>query len=1106
MADSRIKQQIVAIISSPDRSLAYSTLLHLHRSSADDPSSMESLSLSSPPLIPLLLSDINLHDEEIAALALKCLGFMLYHPSLVSIFSEEVAGSVLEALAMLIIETRMKAICNLGVWCISIHQLGKEVVRPRIDLLLRAVVHALDNPFGSLSTTFEAIQAVMKMAAQFCEKMRDSSNMWVPPIYRRLVSNDKKERDMAERCLAKTKSFICPPTLTLSKVIALDLEKRLLPTMLDMMHGFRQKLPLIQAWGWYICLLGSSSLKNRHLINGLLKIPEETFTEPDPQHQIASLVAWEQLIDAFLPSEKIDREMNYSDKANGLVRRIKVLVVPLKGIISSRRDISVHSSCLKTWHYLLHKLGISVNHPSVLMTSFWPILESGLSRGFGSMQSTSLWTSCLELLDDHILSKVRVGKHKLSAEKSLSHIFVNNKGTFKDYPIKWLPWDICNLDFYLKTISLVLRQGLIIAMTSENRKLAFSYSLRLFRSVLQGVEVELKMLSISYDRIQFCITTILIFLKELSEDIVSRYCDKQGKDFLLIAFQFMEASVELDSSIFASPLYHVSLDLKYISEIQISESAKSIAVECLKISSLVHKGMVCPIVYTTILDLCLMAQSIQNLLLSQTDDISCAVKHLKFLLFSKGPLLNLHAAVSFLYLHLGKPSSGIFCSLMMWRIIVRGFQETIDSASLSFLKFDSDGENCTVVYQLLCFPVVALLYSPEVSVYVSSSNSSDICLVSTEREIEMELTIEVWKLLFVSLSRCSQNRPLLRKNYSEGLSQMLISVLDKIVEIEKPCSSHSSVPNSQKIGFFLVFGELVICILKHAGILCVEASGLDSINQEDNSLNQGSPSNNCLGLVARFMMMAIQILKTNPHADHMIICRVFAALASFIDHICSKHDILLLMEMISEPLVQWLSWSAGCGEIQQISSIMYQLQCLCTKILDCLRRSQPSIIFNSRFLGIQASLLQMSLDHPHSSIADASIAFWNETYNQNVELNYPQCLLPILNKLSRIGRINLQPGCKLTTTNYSSAGKKVTGSSHKKISGADTMEGSYLTQGCVDIVAPGFRKKRLKITAHPSSSRGVKSVPGNDLGLSDYLEGRRKHRSADYLLEKLRKA
>lgn len=59
----------------------------------------------------------------------------------------------------------------------------------------------------------------MRLAVQLDDKMRDFSHVWVPPIYRRLLSYDKKERDMSERCLLKIKSLILPPPLKLSKVL-----------------------------------------------------------------------------------------------------------------------------------------------------------------------------------------------------------------------------------------------------------------------------------------------------------------------------------------------------------------------------------------------------------------------------------------------------------------------------------------------------------------------------------------------------------------------------------------------------------------------------------------------------------------------------------------------------------------------------------------------------------------------------------------------------------------------------------------------------------------------------------------------------------------------
>lgn len=52
----------------------------------------------------------------------------------------------------------LQSACNLGVWCLSVQQLAASFLVTHFHSLLRAIVHALDNPMGSLSTTFEATQ------------------------------------------------------------------------------------------------------------------------------------------------------------------------------------------------------------------------------------------------------------------------------------------------------------------------------------------------------------------------------------------------------------------------------------------------------------------------------------------------------------------------------------------------------------------------------------------------------------------------------------------------------------------------------------------------------------------------------------------------------------------------------------------------------------------------------------------------------------------------------------------------------------------------------------------------------------------------------------
>ncbi|XP_057508655.1 uncharacterized protein LOC130791509 isoform X1 [Actinidia eriantha] len=419
-------EEIKTLLSSTtksDKPVAYSTLLHLQEQSScgTDPSLIQSLAGASPSLLSPILTDISSDDEEIAALALKCLGFVIYHPALLATILGDDANLILDSLTKVIITTRMKSICNLGMWCISVQQFDALYLAANFHSLLRAIVHALDNPIGSLSTTFEAMQAVMKLTTQLNEKMRDTPNIWAPPIYRRLISMDKRARDMAERCLLKIRPTIYPPSLTLSKAIVMDMKGKFLPGMKELLnHGL--KIQAVQAWEWFIRLLGPYGVKNRHLVNEMLKIPEQTFSDADPQVQIASLVAWEGLIDALIrPPISAPETINAvehgfqkgrtregkSGEGEGFSKSIKLVMTPIVGIMSSKCDASVHSSCLNTWCYLLHKLDYFVNSPPIVKTVLEPILDAVFRVGPGS-KCNWLWNSCLDLLDDFILTKVEM--------------------------------------------------------------------------------------------------------------------------------------------------------------------------------------------------------------------------------------------------------------------------------------------------------------------------------------------------------------------------------------------------------------------------------------------------------------------------------------------------------------------------------------------------------------------------------------------------------------------------------------------------------------------------------------------------------------------------
>lgn len=78
-------------------------------------------------------------------------------------------------------------------------------------------------------------------------------------------------------------------TFILQQALVKDMKESLLNGM-DKLLNLGMKVPTIAAWGWFIRILGSHSMKNRNLVNKMLKIPERTFSDHDPQVQIASQV------------------------------------------------------------------------------------------------------------------------------------------------------------------------------------------------------------------------------------------------------------------------------------------------------------------------------------------------------------------------------------------------------------------------------------------------------------------------------------------------------------------------------------------------------------------------------------------------------------------------------------------------------------------------------------------------------------------------------------------------------------------------------------------------------------------------------------------------
>ncbi|KAL8497864.1 hypothetical protein ACS0TY_021276 [Phlomoides rotata] len=1048
--------EIKSLFSSENKALAYSKLLHLQEISAVDSSAVGTLAGSSHVILSYVVVDISCNEEEIAAQALKCLGFMIYHPAIVPSIEGNDAGELIESLVKVVVTTKIKSVCNLGVWCISIQQLSTSLLDRHFHSLLRAVTHALDNPIGSLSITFEAMQAVVKLASSLTERMRESSSLWIPPIYRRLVSLDKRDRDLSERYLLRIMPLICPLPVSLSKALATDMKKKLLLALKELLDQ-GMKIQSLQAWRWFIRLLGPYALKNKHLVNEMLTILEHTFSDFDSQVQIASLVAWEGLIDALIePRVQAirsnstlghDVQVLGTSEAERHLKGIKLIMAPLIGIMSSKCDVSVRASCLSTWSYLLHKLEASLDCQSLIRTVWEPIIEVVFQVGPDN-NNIWLWNFCLDHLDT-LVSGTNQGTDANPYNREPHQLPHNNmafgKCQFRHYPISCSPWNISQLEFFIKMISIIVNRESDACVTPEFSRVASDASLRLFGSLLEAVQRALRRISITYDNVMQCLNTIFRFLRKMCENVMSE--DDGNCTCAQTCLKFIKVVIErLGPSILESPLYKVGLEIKCLRKLKHITEIRCAAVPDICFRHL--EDRVLPVVSLSMLHFSVVNSSLEapgyESVLQQLQG------YLKLLLFSFNPQEVLHAFTSLLY------KNTVHNSLQIWVVLVNCLKELIDGVNNpSILKMEMDNIDYSVLLHLLSYPF-------------ASWSLSDI-------KLDHQIVIEVWKSLYLSVDQASQpvNSP--AKSFSEDLCAILNECINQITSVdnelkEKKCSDE----------FFLLCGNVVTCILKQL-TWSLNSEGRLYTDCRDRNLNITSR----MHLVAWVMKLFWANKQRSDISQLSVASRFLEELVNFVGCLHRKEDVLLFIETISNPLLEWLY------EMHLLDvNTSYQLQLLWTQMLRGLQQTQPSITFNYSFLEFQELLLERALDHPNPTISEATINFWNSTYGEQSKLEFPKNLVPLLDKLSRNGRI------KICSRNH--YGEDCI--SLRKCSKRVEIVGNPVHRSLeLDNIRFGAKRKRAELTDHQKEVRRAQQGRGRDS--SGHGPGIRTYTNVDFSQE-----
>lgn len=544
-------------------------------------------------------------------------------------------------------------------------------------------------------------------------------------------------------------------------------------------------------------------------------------------------VAWEGLIDALIQpptkaleinttTEKhIQHERSYDGNngevnADGFSKRLRLIMTPLTGILSSKCDVSVRSHCLNTWCYLLHKLDTSVNCSSVINTVCLPIFEVVFKIGPQNM-NIWFWNFCMDMLNDFALARSKDAcddlnnqlSGQLSAKSPIVGPPVSGEYSSKHYPIKWLPWDLSQLDFFINMIHILISHCSIETVAPEIKSLACNATLRIYRAVLKGVQNVLKNSSTTYADLMLCLRATLTCAKKICEDANSE--DGGINDLRQISLQFVEAIIEeLDSSILGSPLYKVPLDLMYIDNLGSVHNFRQVKIVGPSFTD--DTNMVLPIVYLTILYFSVVAKSTVNAPEAESI-LERMFKFLRSSFSSYDPPEILVVVIGLLYRNLS-----VNC-LNIWVVIANCLKDHIEGVKdLSLLKIAVQMNGYHLICQLLCYPFAVFSFPHQIQLasLKTSGGSVELSPVSAEsqRKLELEYVIEVWKSLYVSVLHASRFECSFSQSFSEDLSSMLNGFLDESTSMPASGTVVDAGENHWDLYLFSLCGNLVICVLE----------------------------------------------------------------------------------------------------------------------------------------------------------------------------------------------------------------------------------------------------------------------------------------------------
>lgn len=524
-------------------------------------------------------------------------------------------------------------------------------------------------------------------------------------------------------------------------------------------------------------------------------------------------VAWERLIDTLINQplqacnlcvfiNNVDQESRtlqgqHGTRGNGFYKSIKLIMTPLVGIISSKCDTSVQLACTKVWCYLLYNLGTYVNCPAVFKVTFAPFLKAVFHAKVNN-RGTWLLNLCVDMLDDSVSAKYINGDQTPIEEGKQSMKCVPAECVRNDYPLKWLPWGVDQLKLFIDIVQDLSYQGVLANAGHDHRSLMMKSTIRIYRSIIKGIQAEIKSTNLNHDHIILLLAKILEFITNLAENTTLDY---NVVEKLELSLRLIEATTEeMDLSILGSPLYKVTLTFGGLKALPFNDIK---GVEALNFYHDSLSEMSSHLVYLTSVYIYVFAK-VSSVCSEPELTLQKFHSYLKLILSSDSSQGAFHIVLCFMYYH-----SDIL-GLETWVVVGAAIHEIIGrSRDVSRLKSDNDSTGYHLAFCFLNYPLY-ICSSPRIKDSNVNYNRAKNASSASSNDKDLDQVILQWRSIFYLIKDASSS-------YSEAsrcFVEDLCAIMNEHLKINTFWKSGqvSNILHMEE-DLYCIFGNLVICVL-----------------------------------------------------------------------------------------------------------------------------------------------------------------------------------------------------------------------------------------------------------------------------------------------------